>query len=217
MRSLLLFIFTCVLLVILTTNVFSANPADLTSNHRTFVSEFIKIGYDGGPRFLCFNLPAGKTASICVFNWQDKKGDNSLTELFVAKSIKPWLDVALDTTFAGESPVHNLAIDVRYKIAGLGMIFPLSFEDAFFGPRFDINNLSVFLTASTAKDTKNICGVSYILYGVAVEVAYGGEKLFFRTSKGFSSRVGTLIPEIRTSFSKEEKKYGFALGLIPKL
>ncbi|MDD5738313.1 MAG: hypothetical protein PHY72_00055 [Candidatus Pacebacteria bacterium] len=221
MKSVFFSVSICAFLVVLAFNSFSANPADLTSNHRTFVSEFFKIGYDGGPRFLCFNLPAGKTASVCVFNWQDKKSDNSFSELYIAKSMAPWLDVTLDSILAGGAPVHNLAVDIRYKPAknieaGLGLITPLSFKNMSFGPRISVKNISVFLAVPTAKDASNFYGISYKFFGINAEGAYGAEKVFLRASKAFPVSFGILIPELRTSFSEKEKIYGFALGFIPK-
>jgi len=216
MRTLFFLVVFCALLSVLTTNVFSANPADLTSNHRTFVSEFIKLGCDGGPRFLCFNLPAGKTASICIFNWQNEKGDSSLSELYIAKTIVPWFDVTLDTTLAGSTPIHNLAVDIRYKIAGLGIVASLDFKTVSFGPRLNVKNISTFLTLSTAENATNFYGISYKIFGITAEGAYGVEKVFFRASKGFPASFGILIPELRTSFSKKKNIIGFALGFIPK-
>jgi len=127
-----------------------------------------------------------------------------------------WFDMTLDTTLAGSAPIHNLAVDVRYKIAGLGIVAPLSFDSISFGPRLNVKNLSAFLTLSTAENATNFYGISYKIFGITAEGAYGAEKVFFRASKGFSTGFGILIPELRTSFSKKENVYGFALGFIPK-
>ncbi len=216
MKSLIFSAILCVLLVVFISNSFSANPADLTVNHRPFVSEFFKVGYDGGPRFAAINLPVGKSASVCVLNWQDKKGDSSFSELYIAKSIVSWLDVALDSTLAGGVPIHNLAFDVRYKMAGLGIVAPLSFESVAFGPRVSVKNISAFITVPTAKNASNFYGINYKLFGVSAEGAYGAETFFLRASRAFTTGFGILIPELRTSFSKKENIYGLALGFIPR-
>ena len=87
-------------------NCFAGNPADLTTNHRSSVSEFYKIAYDGGPRWTCVNLPLGETVNGTFFNWQDN--ETSFTQLIIVKKFYSWFDGAVDSTLDEGGPAQNV-------------------------------------------------------------------------------------------------------------
>jgi len=213
--------------IVIIDSAFASNPADLTSDHRSFVSEFFKIGYDGGPRFACVNLPIGATVNMIVFNWQTKKGDSRLSQWIVTKNFFSWFNGALDTTFAGDNHTqsvvgnHTQSVvgDIHWHGAGFGVIMPLQAdEDIRIGLRANAQGLIMLYTAVIASDASKIYGLSYNLIGINIETAYESKKAsyFFRVSKKFKTSFGTLIPESRNRFAKDSNIFGIALGFIPK-
>jgi len=195
--------------------VYAANPADLTSNHRSFVCEFYKLGYDGGPRFACANLPINGTVNTQIFNWQNKNGNSRLSQLIIAKQFSSWLDGAVDVIFTGDNLSENVIIDVHWNALGLGIILPLEYgEDVSISPRTTIKGLTTFATLS--KDEKPLWGLSRALVKeVKAEIAYGDGTWFVRASRSFETSFGTFIPESRNKLTKDEKFFGLALGFIP--
>ncbi len=227
------FLFLLVAFCFLTINVgvFAGNnPANLDASSDYCDVVVVKSGFDGnGSRFLCFSIPVGEETSICVFDWQNKQGDVSLSELYIAKRVSPWLDITLDSTFSDGLPVHKMVIDVFHEVAdsfqlGVATAIPLAGKGILFGPRATLWGVSGFLTIPTEKEALGKetdkkfyiqYGVGYTISGVSVDGAYGKNKFFLRVSKGLKISSGILIPELRLVFPKGKKEFGFALGFVP--
>ena len=185
------FCFVAVLFcVVFVAQVYAANPADLTSDHRSFVSEFYKIGYDGGPRFAYVNLPINGTVNTHVLNWQNKKGDVRPSRLTIAKKFSPWLDGAVDVSFMGDELSENVIADAHWNALGFGITLPLEYGvDVSIGPRATIKGLTAFATLSKVK--KPLWGISRALVKeVKAEIAYGDGVWFVRASRSFKTSFG---------------------------
>jgi len=211
------FVLTIITLTILLSNVVSAsNPADLTTDHRSFICEFYKLCYDGGPRYAYVNLPISETVNTSVFNWQNKKGDYRSSQLIIAKKFASWFDGAIDTIHTENSLSENVVAVIHWDMLGLGIKLPLqSDEDISVGPRITAKGLTAYLTATISESASNLYGLTYCIKDIKAEVAYGSETWYFRVSKGFKTHFGTFFPESRNKFTKDEKFFGLALGFVP--
>ncbi len=217
------FLTITLILTLLSGVVLAANPADLTSNHRLFVCEFYKLGYDDGPRFACVNLPVNGTVNATIFNWQNKKSDFRLSQLIIAKQFSSWLDGAVDVIFTGDSLSENVIADVHWNILGLGIMIPLEYGGVIsIGPRVSFLGLTAFATLPNSEEVQNIFGATYnskFVSNASLEVAYSsdddGKNWFVRVSRCFETPWGKFIPESRNKFAKDEKSFGFAIGFIP--
>ncbi len=221
MKRVFLAITIIITLTLFSAVVYAANPADLTTNHRPFISEFYKVGYDDGPRFACVNWPLDETANFQIFNWQNRKGDVRSSQLIIAKKFSSWLDGAVDVIFTedviftGNELSENVIADAHWGALGVGLIMPLEYGgDLKVGPRVTILGLTTFATLS--KVEKPLWGFSRALVkGVKAEIAYGSDTWFVRVCREFKTSFGTFVPESRNKLTEEENFFGLALGFIP--
>lgn len=205
-----------VFLTLIANVVLAVNPADLTNSHRSFLSEYYKIGYDDGPRFVFANLPVNKTVNVSIFNWQNGDGSYRLSKMVVTKKFSSWFDGSIDTTFTKDSISEDMIGDAHWNMLGIGVLLPLqSDEDIRVGPRVTIRGLTLCLTTFISKDNNNLYGLIYCIKDIKAEVSYGDETWFLRVSKSFKTSFGTLFPESRNKFTKDGKSFGLAIGFIP--
>lgn len=209
-----------VALVLACSTAIAGNPADVTDVYRFCGVEFFKGVYDGGPRWVYANIPVNQKVAVSIFSWQNKDNTDRLIQLKLVKNFSSWLDVTLNTDINGKNGLtgQDMGIDLRYNGFGLGSTIPLMaerVEGIKVGPRVQVNNFVGYLTVM--KNVKPAYGVSYV-GKVRVDVSYetGSKNWICRTSKGFKTSFGTLIPEIRTKFTPNENFYGFGVGFIPK-
>ena len=215
----LLFVF----IMVVTGNVFGANPADLTVFER-FVgwSPYIKGIWeqDGITAFAA--LPAIDDFGISVQAWQSQDSDS---QKFIGRFIRgltPNIDVALLSEFAskkGVSDINNrVLLDLHGELfglpAGIGFSVPLDEKESFkVGPRIGVADFTFFATA--ADEGKYVLGTTFSRAGYKLEVAYDtGDIWYAKLGKGFKTSIGKVCPEFRAKFLPNEQVYGFGVGLF---
>lgn len=195
----------------------AGNPADVTDVYRFCGVEFFKGVYDGGPRWVYANIPVNQKVAVSIFSWQNKDNTDRLMQLKLVKNFSSWLDVTLNTDIGNDGLTgQDIGIDLRFGYGfGLGSTIPLRVEGIKVGPRVQAKNFAGYLTVM--KNVKPAYGLSYV-GKVRVDVSYetASKIWIWRTSKGFNTFFGTLIPETRMKFTPQENFYGFGVGFIPK-
>ena len=150
--SLFVVIFTLIASVVSATN-----QADLTCNHRSFQSEFYKLGYDSGPRFVFVNLPINETINTSVFNWQNEDGSYRLSKLIIVKKFSSWLDGAIDSITTKDSLTQNVVADVHWNVLGVGVLLPLQSDESIkVGSRVTVKDLTLYLSTTISEDDSNL-------------------------------------------------------------
>lgn len=203
-------------------NLFASNPADLTSDSRQFSVQFYKVTVEEDNRWACASVPIGlkKDVSLALLIWENDEGTCESRVINLAKRFSENFDASLLSVdmFGDQIPSslnQYVMLDLRGTYIKLGTVIPLdSREKIKIGPRVEIKNLGFY--ASLSEDSQPFWGISYNLKGTQFDFAYStdSEINFFRVSRGFQTRFGTIVPELRTRFTENENFIGVGIGFI---
>ena len=197
---------------------FALNTADLTGTYRYTPRELYKIVYDGGPRWLFAMTPLKEDLALYLYGWQNEEGTVRKGDLRLIRRFSPNFDAGLVTRgkWSNEKfvPRQDLMFDFHTERVGLGVILPFQSEyDIKIGPRVYFGDLSAYLTLSEKKD--HLVGLSYVKEGVKFELAYGKEDVwYFKTSKGFKTNFGKVVPELRIKVTPDKNFFGIGIGFL---
>lgn len=201
------------IVLLVSSPVWSANVADLTSDTRVCPIRYYKAVYDDGPNYLLGIQPIGENASLLAMNWNSQGFHTRQYEIALSVQISKGVQTALiadQFDIEGETTSkQSLMLDISKGKFGLGVIAPLQDGKVKFGPRLSVGNVTGYMTV--VEGSRPARGVSYFNKGLELDLAYMGETWYFRASKS----VGKFIPELRTRFTDEETYIGFGLAFCP--
>lgn len=199
--------------------VFAANPADVTSDYRLFPEHYFKVAYDGGPRWMLFNLPLEDDLALSIQAWQNEESTMRKYNLWLVKEFSPYLDAGLNLEGAWSggtfTPRSNIGIDLHNENLGFGLIVPLQSDESIkIGPRVKIDDFTAYLTLPFSGETNPVLGLGYKKEGWGIDLAYGGDETWWlRGSKGFETSFGKVTPELRLKFTEDDTVFGLGIGL----
>lgn len=183
-------------------------------------AEYYKFVYDGGPQWIFGGWPLRNDVSFAVYGWRNEEDTVREAELTIAKKFFDFLDCGLiiKGEWSGKefTPEQSFMFDLHNEILGLGIILPFQSDEKIkVGPRLRLGSLTTYLTLTQEKDY--LVGASYDMNGLKIELAYRcfeqQDIWYFRTSKGFKTNFGKIIPELRLKFTPEEEFVGVGIGL----
>jgi len=202
-----------ILLLLSTSAVWSANPADLTSDFRWCPISYYKVVWDEGPWYLLAIEPVeGESASASLYQWRAKDDSESVMELTLSQQITAnWQVALIADDWRKSEDAASLMLDWSNDQLGIGLIAPLDADSPLqIGPRAYWSNFEAYFSL-TESGSSALYGVSYCHPSVGLDFAYSDEVSFFRAS----APVGKFIPELRTKFTKDENFVGFGLAYLP--
>ena len=213
---------TLIIVLLVSTSAFAANPADLTSFERFGASGFAKFVYGEDSKIAYVRLPAFKTDISLAFQaWENSEGTAKEYSGWLIKRFTPNLDAALIGTnywVNGETFAKTFAaFDFHGKLfdrpTGIGFLLPFDKEDfAKVSPRITFGNITTFLTLSEEKNSY-LLGASHSKDGMKVEVAYDNNEIWhLRVSKSIKINEMELFPEFRLKATEKENYFGFGIG-----
>ncbi len=199
---------TC--LVLFASNLFAANPADLTSTSRLCPVHYYKYVRDGDGSWYLLAIEPSKDrkSSILLFNWNSEDNTESLYEISWARQLSPNIQVGLigDLVNPGSEKLLTGMVDFNRGNLSLGVIIPFEADGKLrIGPRFGFANLTAYATLTD--DSKPLLGISYHHNG-CIDLTQGGGTWWFRASKA----VGKVTFELRTKFTKDDSFVGFGVA-----
>lgn len=194
------------------------NPADLTGYYKHSPLEYYKVTYDGGPKYFLAKLPFEEDFSFMLYGWQNEEATERIGKFRIAKKFSPCFDL----TFGLEGewkkgnfiPKQEVAFDFHKENFGFGVVFPFQSEDKIkIGPRFSIGDFTTYLTLSEENDY--CLGLGYAKDGMKFEFAYDERDIwYFRTSRGFKTNFGKMIPEFRIKVTPDKIFFGIGIGFL---
>lgn len=188
------------------------NPANLITNHQPCPElRFVKVAYDGGPRFLLGIMPAGEGASVSLCQWQSEDNSQKQTQVVYARKMTPCLEAAVNLEkWDGRANRQDLVGDIHTadKKYGLAVWIPMQGENnLLLGPRIKKGEITLFSTMG--KEVKPLVGINYCHNKLSIDLAHGQENTWVRISKPNDN----IIPEIRIKWNENDTFAGLGIGL----
>ena len=203
--------------------IYASNPADITGDYRHCGVPFCKvIGEKSSDleKYIGVGLmPFGKNKEQNISGLVLKAGDFKLGQVGLAMKKGP-IDIGAYISYSGVKdfkPQYTLSLDLSGKYGGIGSVIDLKNpEEAQIGGRLKLKDISAYIKFGI-KQLEPMFGVSY--KGPAtVDISYKPADKSFqaRMSKGFASKYGLVIPELRFKHDEQGNVYGLGIGFIPK-
>jgi hypothetical protein len=212
-----------IILLLLSSNAYAGNPADLSLFERYYEGGAARILLDSkGKEIQSFRLPHFDGDFSIMLTRVKTQEELEIQTGRLIKRLTPYLDTAikisnyrLDNTTWTKSWA---SLDLHGKLfnipAGIGVHIPFDAEENVkVGPRMSFGDLSTFLTVSEGKD--HLAGASYSFGKHKVEVTYGDQDVwFFRTSTLIELSKGKkLFPGLRLKITPEDEVLGLTFLL----
>lgn len=207
-------------LTFVSTNLYAANPADLTFFERFSEGGFGKAIFDKDATIMIAKFPEFKNNfSLLLSTCKNQEGLETQTGRFI-KKFTPNFDAALkinNYTFDNSAWTKSYAaFDLHGNMletpAGIGIHIPFDNEDNIkVGPRISFGNLTSFLTVSEDKDY--VVGATYRFDKNKIDLAYSKKEIWsFRISTLVEFKKTKFFPELRLKITPEDTLLGFGLG-----
>ena len=194
----------------------AANPADPTVFHRHFESRFDMVCHDANDDSWVFtNFPIEGGMNISLFGSVSE--DRSKEAMFIfARKATPNLDIAFSADIESPSEMINkLGMDYQFGENAVGLLLSMSADDdVLLGFRRKVGDFTLFARASLENDPNPRWGFAHKGFA-SIDVAYREDigRTNLQISKGFPTKLGTIIPGVRLENESGKTTAGFSIAV----